>query len=88
MFLHQICLDSSRISATGCCITVIVQIDPLCRQAASCSTVIPAQTAHTSQWLVLVYGVYGNKEYCAMHCVPKNVHLFIFQITLSKINQL
>ena len=24
---------------------------------------------------------------CKLHCVPKNVHLFIFQITLSKINR-
>ena len=26
------------------------------------------------------------REYAKLHCVPQNVHLLIFQITLSKIN--
>ena len=29
----------------------------------------------------------NSQYYIDIHCVPKNVHLFIFQITLSKINR-
>ena len=36
---------------------------------------------------VLTMSKDGNTNQLIIHCVPKNVHLFIFQITLSKVNR-